>query len=449
MNFQQLNTALFGTLGAFALICSTASAQCPNDDVLEENDSCGAAVVIPVGVTNNLSVFGAAAAGGHDSDYYVIQGVPHGFAVSVTVSFTHSNGDIDATMWDDSACSSTVDTSTSTGNTETLDGLNSSGAPMDFYFQVRAYVNASTFNCNDYSVNITLVADPCLTATDDVFEDNEDCATAAAITPGTYLGNLVSIFDGDFYSISVPDQATLTITADFIDSNGDVDLFLYDTSGVSCGDQDNALDSSESTTDGEMVSATNTSGASVTYYFEFWVWAPGGSDCNTYDMTIDVSGGSVATPMCFGDGTTDVGGGAIACPCGNESTLGAGEGCKSSVGVGAILTASGTNVVANDDMVFTIAQARASQTSLLVQGSSLQATPFKDGVFCMGNPTERIEVVLTDGVGGGSTTTSIVTEGSITPGMTRYYQHWFRDPGGVSPCGNGSNFSQGLQVDWI
>ena len=149
------------------------------------------------------------------------------------------------------------------------------------------------------------------------------------------------------------------------------------------------------------------------------------------------------TTMCPGDGTL------IACPCGNESTLGAGEGCRNSTGVGAVLYTTGTSVVALDNIVFHVAQGRPSMPALVVQGASLISIPFKDGVFCMGGPTERVEVLFLNAAGAGSTTGSIVTNGSIPlVGGVRYYQTWYRDPV-VSPCGTGSNFTQGLKITWI
>ncbi len=160
------------------------------------------------------------------------------------------------------------------------------------------------------------------------------------------------------------------------------------------------------------------------------------------NQTIDPS---TIAGFCFGDGTDGT-----SCPCSNDTSPGAQEGCRNSQGHGAVLeVVSGGPVYALDDLVLGVSQARPGQPAVLVQGSSQVALAFKDGKLCAGFPTERMEVLLLDAVGQAVTTQSIVTEGNVPgPGATRYYQAWYRDPA-VSVCGSGSNLTGGLVVDWM
>ena len=146
--------------------------------------------------------------------------------------------------------------------------------------------------------------------------------------------------------------------------------------------------------------------------------------------------------FCFGDGTSG-----SACPCSNPGA--AGEGCANSQGHGALLSASGSAVHANDDLVLHVSQARPLVPSILVQGATTISVPFRDGIYCMGSPTVRMEVVMLDANGAGASAGSIVTLGSVPgPGSTRNYQQWYRDPN-LSPCGTGSNFTNAVRIHWI
>lgn len=154
--------------------------------------------------------------------------------------------------------------------------------------------------------------------------------------------------------------------------------------------------------------------------------------------------GPAGDPFCFGDSVSGT-----SCPCGNQAAVGSDTGCVNSSGVGARLETTGTRFFSFDDLGFTLSGGRANQPSLLLQGESQQVLPFKDGIYCLGNPTERVEVIALDASGNGASQASIITGGNLPgPGITRYYQQWYRDPQ-LSPCGTGSNFSNAVQVDWI
>jgi len=152
--------------------------------------------------------------------------------------------------------------------------------------------------------------------------------------------------------------------------------------------------------------------------------------------------GELFATICYGDGSL------TSCPCANNSTLGNREGCQNSQGLGAVLAASGSASVAADNLVFAVSQARGGQPGIFVQGTVLITAPFKDGILCMGNPTERLEVIFLSATGTGISAESVVSNGNVSPGNTRHYQFWYRDPV-ISPCGTGSNFTNGLTVDWL
>ncbi|MCB9904651.1 MAG: hypothetical protein H6831_09615 [Planctomycetes bacterium] len=411
----------------YTLVVTITNDPCVNPvaDAYEDNDTCATAQPAAGPAIPSLNVQNG------DEDYYIITTQP-GVLTFIDVNFIHNNGDLDIKLYDDLACTNQVAISQSVSDNETVSYQNISGSPLDVVLHVYGY--GSGFGCNDYDISISTNIDPCSVLAEDANEDNDDCFTATPAPEGTIAAQAVFLGDPDWFRIDLTDGETLTADCLFTHDNGDLDMRLWDgCPGVE-------IDSSETVSDNEQIIYTNTTGASTSVYIEVYVWQGSIYSCNSYDLDITLDGGVAGVPICFGDGSS------APCPCFNESTVGAGEGCKSSLGYGAVLSVTGSASVAADDISFTVTQARANQPSMLVQGATLIASPFKDGVLCTGNPTERVEVVFTDASGSGTTVGSIVTNGAVSAGVTRYYQQWFRDPGGVSPCGNGSNFSSGVMV---
>jgi hypothetical protein len=150
------------------------------------------------------------------------------------------------------------------------------------------------------------------------------------------------------------------------------------------------------------------------------------------------------TPYCFGDGS------GTACPCANSG--GAGEGCATSNGAGAILAASGTTSVSAGNLVLEGSQLVANQPGLYFQGNNAvnsgSGNAFGDGLRCAGGGVVRLQVRAASAAGESATTVDVAAGGGAAAGDLRRYQLWFRDPGSGSPCGNGFNLSNGLELTW-
>ena len=93
----------------------------------------------------------------------------------------------------------------------------------------------------------------------------------------------------------------------------------------------------------------------------------------------------------------------------------------------------------------------AGQFGLFIYATDPAATPFGDGVLCVGGQVYRIGTPTTADSSGVLRSDLPFDEppanagsGAIVPGSTWYLQCWYRDPGG--PGGNGFNLSDALEV---
>jgi subtilase family serine protease len=184
-------------------------------------------------------------------------------------------------------------------------------------------------------------------------------------------------------------------------------------------------------------------------------WGP--MDCGAFAAVAacDTGGSCVSnpsTPFCFGDGFDPLV--STPCPCFAYGVMG--HGCANTANVrGAQLTAVGT--AAPDTIVLTNKGEPTSSLSVFLQGDANTSSGilFGDGVRCVAGTLKRLFTLNASGhivSAPGPTDPSITAQSAmhgdtILPGMSRYYQVYYRDPN--STCtGLGFNVSNGMRIDW-
>lgn len=134
---------------------------------------------------------------------------------------------------------------------------------------------------------------------------------------------------------------------------------------------------------------------------------------------------AVGSLSCFGDGSVGP------CPCGNESDGAQRAGCKHSGGTGGALRTSGRASLSDDTLVLQ-GSAMPNQPVMYFQGaSSIPATPFGDGLRCVGQPIVRLGTKQNSGGASsfpGPADPSISVRGMVAAPGIRHYCAWFRDP---------------------
>lgn len=141
-------------------------------------------------------------------------------------------------------------------------------------------------------------------------------------------------------------------------------------------------------------------------------------------------------------------------PCNNKDTHG---GCRNSTGKGAVMAACGSGSVAADDLRLEVTNCPPNKLTLLFMGPAQSAVPFADGIRVAGQqqPTGiyRYGGVSADSIGRVMRGPGLVLRSQLFPplgriqsGQTWNFQFWYRDNQG--PCGAGTNFSNGVSVDF-
>jgi parallel beta-helix repeat protein len=155
-------------------------------------------------------------------------------------------------------------------------------------------------------------------------------------------------------------------------------------------------------------------------------------------------GAQVGTPFCSGDGS------GTPCPCGNAGAAGSGCG-NGSFAAGATLSGSGVASVSADSLVLEVTGTVPSSPGIFFQGDSLVSggagNPLGDGLLCAGAPIRRTAPRFASASGTVSSNLPLAATLGVLAGQTKRYQWWYRDAAGT-PCGNGFNLSNGLEIVW-
>jgi lysyl endopeptidase len=114
---------------------------------------------------------------------------------------------------------------------------------------------------------------------DDSSEQNDTCSKARVVRAGNLGNRIVKVNDPDWYRISVPAHKTVTVTVNFDNGNGDVDLAGY----ANCASD--PVTSSEGQDNSETISLTNDDSRPANAYWQVFLSS---STRNNYSMSVSV-----------------------------------------------------------------------------------------------------------------------------------------------------------------
>lgn len=123
-------------------------------------------------------------------------------------------------------------------------------------------------------------------------------------------------------------------------------------------------------------------------------------------------------------------------------------GAPNSVGAGASIAAFGSALVAQNEVLLTVAGLPPGKLGLFIVSDTQAQLPFGDGFLCLGGSVQRIlQPQVAGGLGAVQLAldlTSAPLAGLAVPGADLDLQFWYRDPAG--PLGSGFNLSDAREI---
>ncbi|MCX7424391.1 MAG: pre-peptidase C-terminal domain-containing protein [Planctomycetia bacterium] len=189
-------------------------------DRFEPNDGFDAA--INFGTLGDLTADSLSIHAAHNDDYFRLTTESFG-TLSVDIDFTHSLGDLDLYLYD----SSRTQVASSIGAADNEHVSHEATAGQVYYIKVQGHDGAT-------NPNYTLAIHDTAYVFPDRFESNDTFSAAADLgTLGDRTENSLTIHlanNDDFYKLTAASSGTLNVDINFTHSQGDLNLYLYDSS---------------------------------------------------------------------------------------------------------------------------------------------------------------------------------------------------------------------------
>lgn len=246
----------------YSLTLAPGGAPCVPDGHEENDDAASASPLDPEFVVATVCP--------GDDDWYAIDLVEDDL-LQLRGYFAAAEGEIAMAVQDPDGATTAL---TPTGTGSTLDFV--AGTAGTHLVHVSLGNDPGLQDGNPYEIDVDVWSAACQP---DAMEPNEWSGGAAVAPLGPSTGWTFCPGDFDWWAVTVPAGATLTVDVLFSQAEGDIDILLFDAPGSWVAE-------STSSTDNESVSATTGSGA--TFLIEFFLVADPGDPGLSYSLDVNI-----------------------------------------------------------------------------------------------------------------------------------------------------------------